>query len=213
MKKVHSTSLLFLVVMALVITACSPSRFSTRRYKKERVTVQTPPRNNTITKTAYTPASNTGTNENVYPVTTGENTEEVKNSPAPVTSVVTTKDDAVTTDHKIHEKPNFRRKIKRNEQTLKTTETTRSAVWLAYGITSFVLGFLALAFIPLAIFVNPAVIFVILGMAFAIMAVIFGIMGLKAKRLRFLPILGLVMGAAAVIAWIVIIILLALLII
>jgi hypothetical protein len=34
-------------------------------------------------------------------------------------------------------------------------------------------------------------------------------MGLKAKRLRFLPIMGLIMGSLGVVGWIVIIILLA----
>lgn len=193
--------------MIFLLSSCSGNQFASKKYKKERVTVLA------------------ATNSRFELVKTTSRSEDISNNENKTTSktIQMEEESVITADINIpiknlnqvndlpvvQTKKYDKKRIERNAINLKkVTETNRSALWLAYGITSFVLGFLAAGFIPLAIFVHR-IIFSVIGVAFAILAIIFGIMGLKAKKMRFLPILGLALGGGALIGWIVVIILLA----
>jgi hypothetical protein len=210
MKKRLSLFFPLFLILIVFLSSCAPNRFSSRRYSRERVTVEANRKEKTTTAKSYETATENSpdpfSEPVIEPATPNVTVEKIEVPSTEIKTPVTREEVPVTQtgkDHKI-----LQHKLKKSREILKTTETNRSVVWLSYGIASFVLGFLGLAMIPLAIFVHP-VIFAIIGLSMAILAVVFGIMGLKAKRLRFLPIMGLIMGALGVVGWIVIIILLA----
>lgn len=207
MNKNHTLSFLAFSTIILMLTSCSGGQFASRKYKKERVTVLSAT-NSRFELVKTTPHSeDISNNENK---TTLRNIKKEEESVITAEKNIPLKNLKQVNDLPVEQTKKYdKKRIERNAINLKkVTETNRSALWLAYGITSFVLGFLAAGFIPLAIFVHP-IIFSVIGVAFAILAIIFGIMGLKAKKMRFLPIIGLVLGGGAFIGWIIVIILLA----
>ena len=205
MKKYSSFFFPFLVIV-LLLSSCAPQRFASRKNFRPRGKVDATAPEYTTTARSYMgstdngePSCTKGSEEKIVHTESAPSALTVQNNTAGKTGIITVRENS---------QQKIRNKIKRNATTLKVTETNRSGVWLAYGIASLVLGVLGVAMIPLAIFVHP-IIFAIIGVAMCILAIIFGIMGLKGKRMRYLAIIGLILGAGGLIGWIIIIILMA----